>query len=368
MKKSYNPLSFVITVGIILFSFSSYAAGQIKTEELFKRSDVIWGFDFLNENEIVFTERDGKIFHYNQTTKKTTQLEAPKDIYSRGQGGLLDVLVHRMDETTYLYLTYADSSNEAGATTSLGRGEFKNGKLENFQKIFQAKASGSKNIHFGSRLVFDKEGFLFMTVGDRGERDKAQELNSHNGSVLRLTALGKPAPKNPLLENKDALPEIYSYGHRNPQGIALNPSNNQIWSVEFGPRGGDEVNHVRPGKNYGWPVITYGKEYWGPKIGEGTEKEGMEQPLKYFVPAISPSGMAFYTGDKFPQWRGHLFLAALSETHLHRLEFKDNKVVSQERLLENLGERIRMVRTSPDGFLYISTDSGKILKISPSAP
>lgn len=368
MKKTFSVLLAMISLGVVFLSINAFAAGQIKVEEIIQSSDVIWGFDFLSNDEIVFTQRDGKLFHYNNVTKKMTELQAPKDIYARGQGGLLDVLVYRQAEETFLYLTYSDSSNEAGATTSMGRGVYKNGKLENFQKLFQAKASGSKNIHFGSRLVFDQEGFLYMTVGDRGERDKAQELSSHNGSVLKLTALGQPAPKNPFLDNKDALPEIYSYGHRNPQGIALNPANNQIWTVEFGPRGGDEVNHVMPGKNYGWPVITYGKEYWGPKIGEGTEKEGMEQPLKYFVPAISPSGMAFYTGDKFPQWRGHLFLAALKSTHLHRLEFKESKVVSQEKLLENLGERIRMVRNGPDGFLYISTDSGKILKISPSVP
>lgn len=366
MKKFSKFFIFILA----LISFSTFAEKNetIVVEELFNRSDVIWGFDFLNQDEIIFSERGGKLFHFHQKNKKVTELNGPNLIFSRGQGGLLDVLVHRENDVTYIYLTYSETTGPSGATTSLGRGVWKEGKLENFQRIFQAKADGGRNIHFGSRLVFDQQGHLYMTIGDRGDRDRAQELTNHHGSVLRLTADGKPVSGNPFMTTQHALPEIYSYGHRNPQGIALNPSNNQIWAVEFGPRGGDEVNHIQAGKNYGWPVITYGKEYWGPKIGVGTHKEGMEQPLIHFTPAISPSGMAFYSGDKFPQWKGNLFLAALSETHLHRLEFKEDKVVAQERLLENLKERMRMVRSGPDGHLYVSTDSGKILKLSPSAP
>lgn len=357
----------------IIYAFAlmsiNCAFAKIEVEEIFKRSDVIWGFDFLNENEVLFTERGGKFVHYHFKTKIFTELEGPKLIFSRGQGGLLDVLVRNEKEETKVYLTYSETTGPEGATTSLGKGEWKENSFQNFKKIFQAKAEGGRNIHFGSRLVFDRAGFLYMTIGDRGDRDKAQELTNHNGSILRLTKDGEAAPGNPFADQKNALPEIFSYGHRNPQGIALNPNNNQLWAVEFGPRGGDEVNHVEASKNYGWPVITFGREYWGPSIGVGTHKEGMEQPLVHFVPAISPSGMAFYSGDKFPDWSGHLFLAALSATHLHRLEFdKNNKVVKQEKLLEKLKERIRMVRSGPDGFLYVSTDSGKLLRLKPSVP
>ena len=201
-----------------------------------------------------------------------------------------------------------------------------------------------------------------MTMGDRGERKAAQKLNVHNGKILRLNLDGTPPLDNPFVKTKGALPEIWSYGHRNPQGIDFDPISKQIYSCEFGPRGGDELNLIKKSKNYGWPVITYGKEYWGPSIGD-THKKGMEQPVSYWVPSISPSGMVFYTGDKIPEWKNNLFLANLGSTHLRRLVLKENKVVMQEVLFDKMDKRIRQVRNGKDGYLYFSTDNGAIYKV-----
>jgi len=233
--------------------------------------------------------------------------------------------------------------------------------LRNFKVIFRAKVYGKTSRHFGSRVLI-VDDHLFMTVGDRGKRKYAQNLGYHNGKILRLTLNGKPATGNPFVNNKDALPEIWTLGHRNPQGIDINRVTGSIYSVEFGPRGGDELNLIQKSLNYGWPVITYGKEYYGPSIGKKSKK-GMEQPLTYWTPSISPSGMAIYDSDKLPLWKGHIFLAALGSQHLRRLKLINNKVTEQEKLFGYLKERIRQVRQGPDGYLYFSTDSGKIFKV-----
>jgi len=243
----------------------------------------------------------------------------------------------------------------------VARGILKETTLESTEVIFQAKVDSDTTRHFGSRLVFH-QGHIFMTIGDRGERAYAQKLNLHQGSILKLTHSGKAAADNPFLKTKNALAEIWSYGHRNPQGIDVHPETKELWSCEFGPRGGDELNLIKKGRNYGWPVITYGKEYWGPSIGD-TKKTGMEQPIEYWVPSISPSGMVFYTGDKIKSWKNDLFLANLSSTHLRRLRIRNNKVIEQEKLFESIDERIRHVRNAADGYLYFSTDSGKIFQI-----
>lgn len=334
---------------ILVFSSTIWA----KPELIYQGEDVVWGFDFLNQDQLVITHRNGSMFYYNLKNKKKEKISTPK-VYADGQGGLLDVQIYN----DYIYITFSEKLKSGKIITSLARKKIND---KNFKIIFQSNAHGDKDIHFGSRLAF-KNDKMFMTIGERSERDLAQSLRHHNGKVLRLNLDGSIPSDNPYIKNQQALDEIWSYGHRNPQGIAFHPENGKLFEVEFGPRGGDEINIIEPGKNYGWPVITYGKEYWGPSIG-AEQKEGMEQPLKYWVPSISPSGMNFYTGDKIKEWKNNLFLACLSEEHLRRLILKDNKVVKEEALFKNLNERVRFVRTGPDGYLYFSTDSGKIFKV-----
>lgn len=354
-------LSLTLFISLLTHADSAFtASSKYQLTTILDVKGVIWGLDFLNENELLYTIRDeGKLYHYNMRTKKSQLIYSPK-VYSSGQGGLLDVVVLKNGEMTWVYLTM--SIEEKGlATTALVRGQWKKSSLENPKKIFVAKVSSDTTRHFGSRVVVDGDQ-LFMTIGDRGERDFAQKLTHHNGKILRLTLDGSPFSGNPFSKTKGALPEIWSYGHRNPQGIAMDRESKTLYSCEFGPRGGDELNLISKGKNYGWPLITYGREYWGPSIGT-FEKEGLEQPLAYWTPSISPSGLELYSGDKIPEWKGDLFLANLSSRHLRRVSIKKGKVIEQESLFNDLKERIRQVRTGPDGALYFSTDSGKIIQV-----
>jgi len=271
----------------------------------------------------------------------------------------LDVRLHpEFSKNNYVYFTYAEPQGDL-ATTALMRAELVGTELKNSQKLFSGLKANDNDIHFGSRIEFGKDGHVYITMGDRGERDFAQDLSRHQGKLLRLKDDGTVPTDNPFVGKKDARPEIWSYGHRSPQGLVRHPETGELWEVEMGPRGGDEVNLIQRGANYGWPVITYGKEYWGPGIGD-EKKKGMEQPLVYWVPSISPSGATFYTGDKYPLWKNNLFLATLSGEHLRRLEIKDNKVIKQEKLLGKLEYRWRSLRTGPDGYLYLGSDEGRI--------
>ena len=257
-------------------------------------------------------------------------------------------------------------------------------KISQAVDIFLAQPALSSGLHFGSRLAFDNQGFLFMTMGDRGERHKAQELNTHLGKVLKLTQAGKPAPGNPFYtakpltakllntnnssfkaDAKQALPEIWSFGHRNPQGIYIHPMTGRLWEQEHGPKGGDEINLIKKGANYGWPIITYGREYWGPRIGEGFVKKGLEQPVKYYTPSIAPSSLLIYSGKKFKEWKGDFFSGALVLKHLNRLKISQNNIVKEEeRLLSSLDLRVRDVIEDQEGFIYVSSDEGKILRLN----
>jgi len=327
------------------------AVSQYKHEILSEGHGVIWGFDFLPDGRIIFTERSGKVKIYNP--KKTTITELPHDlkVFTSGQGGLLDIRVHpQFKENRWIYVTYAkpvEVGKKREATTAVGRWEFIDDKLTKFTNIFEAKATNDNTIHFGSRIEFAPNNTIFVTVGDRDDRHKAQDRNVHNGKILKMTTEGNDV-------------EIWSLGHRNPQGLVLNATNGVLYSAEFGPRGGDELNKIEKNKNYGWPVITYGREYWGPKIGEGTKKIGMEQPLVHWVPAISPSAMTIYTGNKFKNWQGNIFLGCLSSAHIRRVVLKDDKVVEQEEILKNKMWRFRNLRSGPDGWLYFSTDNGHL--------
>ena len=340
-------------------SLLSEARADAKFEELFKINDSIWGMDFLPDGRMIFTARSGKLFLLDLKTRLASEVKGVPKVYASGQGGLLDVRLHpEFAKNSYVYLTYAEPQGEL-ATTALMRAQLVGAELKNTQRLFSGLKANDEDLHFGSRLEFDGAGYLYMTMGERGERDEAQNMGRHQGKVLRFKDDGSVPSDNPFLGKKDARPEIWSLGHRSPQGLVRHPLTGDLWEVEMGPRGGDEVNLLKRGANYGWPVITYGKEYWGPGIGD-KKKKGMEQPVVYWVPSISPSGATFYTGDKYPQWKHHLFLAALSGEHVRRLEIKDNKIIKQEALLSKLEYRWRSLRTGPDGYLYLGSDEGRI--------
>ena len=326
-----------------------------------------WSLAFLPDGALLVTERPGRLRIVRDGGLDPRPIGGVPQVVARGQGGLLEVAVHpEFSENRLVYLSYA-GRGERGVGTEVARGRLEDGALRDLETILVARPPVGGGKHFGSRLVFGGDGFLYVTAGDHGSPDRAQDLGNLAGTVMRIADDGAVPPDNPFVGRADARPEIYSYGHRSPQGLALHPETGRLWQSEHGPKGGDEVNLIAPGANYGWPVITYGRSYAGFKIGEGTAKPGMAQPQRYWVPSISPSGMAFYTGEAFPAWRGNLFSGALSGRVLVRLELAGDEVVHEERLLRDLRLRIRDVRQGPDGLLYLLTDEsdGALLRLEP---
>lgn len=364
-----------IVLTVLYFLFHSYACLSIADEQTnFKVTTLVeglehpWGMAFLPDNRLLVTERPGRLRLIENNQLHPQPITGLPEIVASGQGGLLDVVLHPdYQNNGWIYFSFS-AGGRAGIGTEVARARLNGMRLTDVETIFQVAKKSQGGQHFGSRLVFDKKGYLFITVGERGDRERAQDLADHAGSVIRLHDDGRVPKDNPFVGRRDAKPEIFSYGHRNPQGMALNPVSGEVWTHEHGPQGGDEINIIASGKNYGWPVITHGVNYvLGTKIGEGTHKAGMEQPLYYWDPSIAPSGMAFYTGDKFPQWRHNLFVGALKFQLLVRLQLDNNKVVKEERLLTGQYGRIRDVRNGPDGYLYLLTDerNGKLLRIEP---
>jgi aldose sugar dehydrogenase len=331
-----------------------------------------WGLTFLPDNRMLVTERPGNLRMVSADGALSEPIKGMPSIAARGQGGLLDVALDpNFAQNRLVYLSYAEDRGKGQAGTSVARGRLNEGgmALEQLQVIFRQEPAYTGGNHFGSRLVFDRDGNLFVTMGDRFDlREQAQNPGNHIGKIVHIKPEGGAAPGNPFLNREGARPEIWSVGHRNLQSAALHPTTGELWTVEHGARGGDEVNIPQKGKNYGWPIISYGVDYSGAKIGEGTAKAGLEQPVYYWDPSIAPSGMAFYTGDKFPAWRGSILVGALAGKLVSRLETNGNKVTGEERMLQNLGERIRDVRQGPDGFVYLLTDSsqGRILRMRPA--
>jgi glucose/arabinose dehydrogenase len=326
-----------------------------------------WGLAFLPDGAILITERPGRLRVLRDGRLQPEPLAGIPTVAARGQGGLLDVALHPdFAGNRLVYFSYA-GEGERGIGTEVARARLVDGALIDLETIFVVRPKSSGGRHFGSRLLFGPDGMLYVTTGERGSPDRAQDLRDLAGKVLRIADDGAVPQDNPFLGRDDVSPEIYSSGHRNPQGLTLHRESGRIWAVEHGPKGGDELNVIGPGKNYGWPVITYGRSYAGFKIGEGTAKPGMEQPVRFWVPSISPSGMAFYWGDDFPAWRGNLFIGALSGQALVRLEWEGGAVVGEERLLSGFGKRIRDVRQGPDGRLYLLTDSsrGALMRLDP---
>jgi glucose/arabinose dehydrogenase len=326
-----------------------------------------WGLAFVSDTEIVITEREGSIRLANVETGKMRALKGAPAVLADGQGGMLDVAVPPdFKRSDWIYFTFVRDKSGEGVTV-LARARLQGNQLVDWQDLLETKSATDTTYHFGSRITFDETGHVYFAVGDRGVRPTAQELTNHNGTVMRLKRDGQIPEDNPFISKDEALPEIWSYGHRNPQGIAYDFQQRRLWLIEHGPRGGDEINLVLPGRNYGWPVISYGKEYWGPmQVGEGTEREGMEQPVKQYTPSIAPGSLLLYTGQAFSGWRGNLFAGALKLRHLNRIIVnRQGQAIAEERLLGDLNERIRALTQSPQGWIYFSTDSGKLFCIKP---
>lgn len=325
-----------------------------------------WGMAFLPDGSMLVTEKSGDLIHFKDGNK--TIVENSPVVYNRGQGGLMDVVLDPdYQNNGWLYIAYAsEEGEEKGGHTAIMRAKLNGSSLTDNEVLYKAGPNTTKGQHFGARIEFDNDGYLYFSIGERGERDiNPQDITRDGGKIYRINRDGSIPSDNPFVNTDGAKTAIYTYGNRNPQGMAKNPDTGEIWINEHGPQGGDEINVVGKGKNYGWPVITYGINYSGTPITDKTEMEGMEQPLYYWVPSIAPSGMAFVTSDKYPGWKGSILIGSLKFQYLERLELKDNKVVSREKLMPDLG-RVRDVRQGPDGFIYVAVEGKGIYKLVPT--
>jgi aldose sugar dehydrogenase len=341
--------------------------GPLVVTEVARGFEHPWGLVFLPDGRMLVTERPGRLVLVEADGKSRRTLAGAPSVRAGGQGGLLGIaLSPNFAQDRLVYLSFSEAG-EGGAGTAVARGRFTGTALENTEIIWRQVPKVGGGNHWGSRLVFARDGTLYVTTGDRySERARAQDLATTLGKVIRINADGSIPRDNPFVGRAGARPEIWSYGHRNLQGAALHPATGQLWTIEHGARGGDELNRPQAGRNYGWPVITYGVDYTGFKIGEGTAKEGMEQPLYYWDPVIAPSGAAFYTGDAFPAWKGQLFVGSLTPGALVRLQLDGDRVVEEARYLRDVG-RVRDVVQGPDGLLYLLTDAsdGRLLRVAP---
>jgi len=315
-----------------------------------------WGLDFLPDGRLLVTEKDGRLRIVEHGKTLPDPVADVPAVWARGQGGLLDVAVHPdYAQNGFIYLSYSDPGEKDSAMTAVVRGKLRDGRFVDQETLFKAPAElyRTGNVHFGSRFVFDGKGHLFFSIGERGQKDDAQDLKRPNGKVHRINEDGSVPKDNPFVKKPGVFPTIWSYGNRNPQGLAQHPVTGELWAVEHGPRGGDELNVIRPGRNYGWPVITYGMNYDGTPMTNLTAKAGMEQPSAYWVPSIAVGSIAFYTGDKFPRWKNNLLLGALAQQEVRRLVIDGHKVTHQEVLFKGVG-RIRDLVVGPDGYVYVA--------------
>ncbi|MGM0769172.1 MAG: PQQ-dependent sugar dehydrogenase [Pseudomonadota bacterium] len=349
-------------------TFSS-AAADFRLETVADGLGRPWSLAFLPDGSQLVTERNGQLRRIRDGELQEAPVEGLPDLEVTGQGGLLGVILHPdFEQNRTLFLSYSHKVSREGLTTRVARARLDGDELHDVKVIFEAMPRGETNRHFAGRMVFDADGNLYVAVGDRGEMDRAQDTGDDAGGVHRITEDGAPAAGNPFLDDSEVNDTFFTYGNRNIQGMTVHPDTGEIWSHEHGPRGGDEINIIRAGNNYGWPKVTYGIDYSGATISDKTTMEGITDPLHYWDPSIAPSGMAFYTGDDFPQWKGDLFVGALKMQKLVRLRLEGDKITEEEDLLEDLGERIRDVRMGPDGALWLLTDShdGKVYRIRPA--
>lgn len=371
MKNSIALLVFILIM-------AQYSCSQKEDKEINEPTEILvspelvvgdinnpWGMAFLPDGSMLITRKSGELIHFKDGQK--SNVGNVPEIYNHGQGGLMDIVLDPdYANNGWIYISYASpAGDDKGGNTAIMRAKLKNNSLVDNELLYKATPNTDGGNHFGSRIAFDNAGYLYFSAGERGERDvNPQDIKRDNGKIYRLNADGTIPSDNPFLNESGAKAAIYSYGHRNPQGLIKNPQTGEIWEHEHGPQGGDEINIIQKGKNYGWPVITYGINYSGTPITDKTEMPGMEQPLYYWVPSIAPSGMAYVTSDKYPQWKGNLLVGSLKFQYLERLELKDNKVVYREKLLQDIG-RVRDVRQAPDGYLYVAVEGKGIYKLVP---
>ncbi len=333
-----------------------------------------WGIAVLPDGRLLITEKDGHMRIVSANGKVSEKITGIPKVIAAGQGGLLGLTIDpSFSKNRMVYWCFAEENEtQTGTLTAVAKGKLSvdEKRIENAVVIYRAKPAFDSFLHYGGRIIFDKTGNLIVSTGERSDkqtRPQAQQLNSALGKIIRITTDGKAAPGNPFIGNPLAKPEIYSYGHRNVQGLAFHPVTGDLWENELGPKGGDELNLIKPGKNYGWPVISYGEEYSGSTVGDGiSQKAGMEQPVYYWDPVFSPSGMTFYSGDKIPEWKNNLFICGLNSNHIVRLVIQNNKVTGEERLLSGETQRFRDIAQGKDGFLYAITDEGRLYMLSVS--
>lgn len=364
-----SKILYILPIALLSLSSCAQDKNPVNTnhdhEVIVPELNIPWGFAFLPDNSMLINEKEGKMIHFKDG-KKTT-IQGLPEIYNRGQGGLMDIALHpNYKENGWIYITYASSEGEGdGGNTALMRAKLQDNQLVEKEVLYKATPNTTKGQHFGSRIVFDNQGFLYFTIGERGERDvNPQDITRDGGKVYRLKDDGSIPEDNPFVNEPNAKKAIYTYGNRNPQGMVLHPTTGVIWTHEHGPRGGDEINIVKKGANYGWPVISYGINYIGTKFTDKTSQEGMEQPLHYWDPSIAPSGMAFISSDVYPNWKGDLLVGSLKFEYVDKCVLKDGKVVKEERLLDGLG-RVRSIEQGPDGYIYVGIENVGIVKIIP---
>ena len=325
-----------------------------------------WGMTWLPDGSMLVTEKSGILYHLKNGTK--TEIKNVPKVYNRGQGGLLDIVLHPdYAKNGWIYITYASSEGEGeGGHTKLIRAKLLDGSLTSIESLYKASPNTTKGQHFGSRIVFDKEGYLYFSVGERGNHfENPQDIKRDGGKIYRLNDDGSIPKDNPFVGQAGAKEAIYSYGHRNPQGMAINPATGKIWVHEHGPQGGDEINIIKKGANYGWPIVTYGIDYNGSSISNQTEKPGIENPIYYWLPSIAPSGMIFVTSDRYPDWKGHLLVGALKFQYLELVNLKGNEIIGRQKIATDIG-RLRNIAQGPDGYIYIAVEGKGILKIIPN--
>lgn len=377
-----GPRSWLVAVFLSCLSIAQIPTAQAGETQDFNSGDYAlravtvasglrhpWGMTFLPDGRMLVTEREGDIRIVTMAGDKSPPLKGVPEAYVSGQGGILDVTLDpAFPENNLVYVSFSEPG-PGGAGTAVLRAslDLEGEALKEGEIIFRQEPKTNGGRHFGSRLVFAPDGTLFITVGERGERERTQDFTINRGQVVRINPDGTVPTDNPFVGVAGRRPEVWSYGHRNPQGAVLHPQTGRLWTVEHGARGGDEINRPEAGKNYGWPVISYGRHYSGGKIGDGTHKAGYEQPLYYWDPSIAPSGMTFYTGNALPEWQGDLFVGSLKFGLLVRLDMDGDRVMAEERLLEGLDDRVRDVRQGPDGLIYLLTDDydGRILRLEP---
>jgi len=371
MEKSVVILCFFVV--LLNFSCAQSPKNQANnpnekrfTEVLFVDDlQIPWGISFIDDGGMLITEKSGKLYVFKDDKK--TEISNIPEVYNRGQGGLLDVEVHpNYKENGWIYLSYASSEGkEKGGNTALLRAKIENNSLVSKDLLYKATPNTTRGQHFGSRIVFDNDGYLFLSIGERGARDEnPQDLSRDGGKIYRFNDDGSIPDDNPFVNTKGAKKAIYSYGHRNPQGLVIHPETGELWDHEHGPRGGDEINIIKAKANYGWPLATYGINYSGTTITDKTEIKGMEAPIHYWVPSIAPSGMDFVSSDMYGDWKGSLLVGSLAFQYLERLVFDGNTVIKREKLIDGIG-RVRDVKEGPDGFIYVAVEGKGIYKLMP---